>query len=158
MNLTFLKSEVQAPGLSAPYLKLYNTGKNNSFQFSLGAFSQKISHLSQCLRSRKEVMVSAFWECQCSIYFFSAGANWWWRIFPQRLGLYVPFYIHWSSLILLLCQSNLPHYKSVKEVICSVHEWNSELWWNCLCRLECSLFSWQLPHVCFACKGKEWGR
>lgn len=94
---------------------------------------------------------------------FSAGANWRWRIFPQRLWLYVYFYIQWTSLILLLCQTNLPHYKSVKEVIYSVHEWDSELQWSCLCGLECSLqrinaFSWQVPHVFFACKAKEWGR
>lgn len=46
VNLTSLKSEVQASALSAPYLKLYNNGKNNGSLLSLGAISQKKSHLS----------------------------------------------------------------------------------------------------------------
>lgn len=46
VNLTFLKSEIQAPALNSPYLKLHNTGKKNGFLLSLGAFSQKKSHLS----------------------------------------------------------------------------------------------------------------
>lgn len=164
INLSFLKSEVQAPTPTAPYLKLYNRGKTNGFLLlSLGDFSQEKSHLSQCLKSQREANITAFWACQCSIYFSSAGTKQRWRILPQSLWFYIYFCVQCGSLVLLLCQSNLPHYKSAGEVIYWVYEWNSELSCRCLCGLECSfqrinVFSWQLPQVFFACKAREWGR